>query len=114
MTYAHLRLILNTKTEKSARVVLGRVFKRLEADLERLEPYHKGGYEANLTITVPDGTWSDRVFYIICAAQSLGAAWYLGGRVEEELNMTADHFSIPGLTFAWLSYRRDEIEVRLH
>ena len=104
MAEAHLRLMIDAKTESNAAVVLNRFLNNVPGDVQTLEPYHKGGYQAALTIAVrPDG-WASQVLYLIALGQTFGRGWCLSGAILEELDMTTTDCCVSGVSFAHLTF----------
>jgi hypothetical protein len=98
-----IRLVLETTSEKSARVVLARLQGLFDFDLLTLAPYHKGGFEANLTAKSSGQKWQAVVLGVIELAQSFGSGWGISGSIQDEIELVAsDSFRIPGIQFAWI------------
>ena len=106
MADAHLRMLIDAKNEKNARVVLSRFSRAVEAAIISLKPHRDGGFEASITLHVAAGSWPEQVVSIIGVAQTFGRGWALTGNVEEAVDMTAHDFQVPGLRFAWLTLER--------
>ena len=107
MAHARLRLIIDAGNEKKARIVLDRFRDLVDAEISNLEPYHKGGFEANAKVPVPPGDWREQVIFTIAMAQAFGRGWALDGDVTETISMTTTEFGTSGLKFAWLTFDRE-------
>ena len=103
---AHLRLIIDAKSERSALRVVERLRRLVEAEVESIEPYNKGGFECCLALSVAGASWPDKVVSVVSAAQSFGYGWTISGSIDEEVDIVASRFSVPGLEFANLTLRR--------
>ena len=106
MAEAHLRLVTDAGSEEKADIVFGRVRDAIEANLQSLKPYHKGGFEACLTVPVPSGRWPEQVVFVIGVAQATGRGWTLTGDIESDVDLLTDDLRFPGLTFANLTHSR--------
>ncbi len=104
MPTAHLRLILESNKEQNARRVLSRLGKLIRFDLQELHPYSKGGFEANVTITISASDHSAIVLDVIEIAQAFGRGWQLNGYIKENVDLTCSEFCIVGIEFAWLNF----------
>ena len=85
---------------------IGRLRAAAEADVTSLKPYHKGDFEARLTLPVPSGSWPEQVVFVIGVAQAIGRGWTLCGDIDRDVDLATDKLRFQGLTFANLTFER--------
>ena len=104
MTFAHLRLILNAKTEPKVELILERFLQIVSGEVQSIKPYRKGGYEVVLAVSTRPDDWASQVLGLISLAQTFGRNWCLYGDIREDIDMTTTDFRVPGVSFAHLTF----------
>jgi len=93
-------IFTDAKNIKNSEVVLGKVFKKLDAEPvnSHVEPYHKGGHRCSFDTELNANNWADAVFLTIYSSQLIGRGWEISGSIDEEVNMWSNDSNISGVT----------------
>lgn len=103
--------VLDTKNEKNAKVVMGRIFKALNLTPTACEySYYKKsdfiGFKVSVQFSHPIADWNLLVLTVINLGQKLGNSWYIGGDMFHSptavMSKNSAHISISGLW--WVSW----------
>lgn len=95
-----LHIILKADKEKNAKVVLACLNKVIAAQIEKTEPYPKGGTSVHLKKEIEATTWNDAVVQCIELAQAFGNGWEISGAVEEEIDLVSGQLATGGQSFS--------------
>lgn len=106
MPEAYMRLVVDAGTDKKAHRVITKLLDHVSAETVSIEPYHKGGFDVGMKVSVDGADWPTQVVSLIDSAQSFGLAWTVTGYIREEVSMTSSSLKVPGLTFVSLSFRK--------
>lgn len=103
--------VLDTKNEKNAKVVMGRIFKALNLTPTACEySYYKKsdfiGFKVSVQFSHPIADWNLLVLTVINLGQKLGNSWYIGGDMFHSptatMSKNSAHIGISGIW--WVSW----------
>lgn len=111
---SYWRLFTNAGDATGARVVAGRVLKRLMVSepFERVAPYEKGGFVVDWRLRHADDEWSGVVVAVLASAQAVGTGWMLSGNIRDGLDLWCSEVGVPGATALRVSCTRDSTGTR--
>lgn len=106
---ALLKVWIAAKSERAARIVAGRIQKRLlgGSDFVRAVEYDKGGYEVHFHIPLNSKEWVTAVYELIQRAQSHARQWIISSTIEEEVYMISNEVPVPGVASAHLIMQKE-------
>ena len=96
----HLTLFTDTNTDKSAKIVLNRTIKAMDANIlsHTIEAYNKGGHKVCLEIQTESSSYNKSIKQCIELAQRIGRSYILNGSIDQELDLWSNDSSVSGLT----------------
>lgn len=99
MMKARWKIFVEAKTEQKADKVIQKFFDQLSLDHTDLEisAYHKGGFAASFTSTLPVENWAETVVITLHEAQHVGRNWILSGDITQELDAWSNDARISGI-----------------
>ncbi len=94
------RVFTETKSEKSARTVLGRFERTISQEivLYKISNYYKGGHEITFELQHENNVRSEIIIEVISLGERVGRGWHLTGSIQNQPSGWTNSSTISGVT----------------